>query len=400
MLNFRRSVFAYGAFAISIALLVALSSLVTTAASYDLSIAKYGQGSDIQVWVNAPPRFADYLKTVEGVKNAAAVGYIGYAQNNMSFNGHYMHGKGILLTGVDSTDYFDVSYGVHLTSTLNGMSSNDVFNVLINESDNVILQDALAKKLSAEVGDEVTWLFTNQTGTSEKKLRVLATTDSVAGSSETIYNSASASGYYMAILRFQDMVPFRDAAVAGSNVDLFYVSVESGANMTQVADGLSQLCKQHGYTPTIYTVQQRITQTQTSYAQAETLSLSIMGFFIVVGGIGIAAAMAYIVYERKREIGLLFAVGLDRRQNFIIIAGEALLLALIGTAVGFASGFSLSLLTVHSIQWWSSISAPLLVISPLALTAAAVTITISAVLSAVYPANRVSKLNVAEAIRK
>jgi ABC-type lipoprotein release transport system permease subunit len=373
---------------------------VTTAASYDLSIAKYGQGSDIQVWVYAPPSFADYLKTVEGVKNATGVSYIDYAQNNMSFNGQYLQGKGILLTGVDSTDYFDVSYGVHMTSTLNGMTPNDVFDALINEPDNVILQDALANKLSTKVGDEITWLFTNQTGTSEKKLHVLATTDSVAGSSETIYKSVSASGYYMAIMRFQDMMPFRDTAVGGSNVDQFYVSVEAGANLTRVADGLSQLCKQHGYTPTIYTVQQRITQTQTSYAQAETLALSIMGFFIVVGGIGIAAAMAYIVYERKREIGLLFAVGLDRRQNFIIIAGEALLLALIGTAVGFASGFGLSLFTVHSIQWWSSISAPLLVISPLTLAAAAVTITLSAVLSAVYPANRVSKLNVAEAIRK
>jgi putative ABC transport system permease protein len=400
LLNFRRSVFAYSAFAISIALLVALSSLVTTASSYDLDIVKYGQGADVQVWVYAPPSFAGNLKTVEGIKNAAGVGYSGYAQNNMTFNGQSLHGKGIMMLGVDSTDYFAVSYGVRLTNTLNGMTPTEVFAALVNKSDNVILQDALAKNISAEVGDEVTWLFTNHTGTFEKKLHVIGTTDSVAGSSETIYNSVSEAGYYMALISFQDMVLFRDPTVGGSNVDAFYVSVDSSADMTQVADEITQLCQQHGYAPTVYTVEQRLAQTQNSYAQAETLALSITGFFIIIGATGIAAAMADIVYERKREIGLLFAVGLDRRQNFVIIAGEALLLSLIGTAVGFVSGFGLAFFTVQSIQWWSSIPAPSLVVSPLTLATAVAIITVSAVFSSVYPAHHVSKLNIVDAIRK
>ncbi len=400
LLNFRRSVFAYGAFAISIALLIGLSSLVTTSASYDLSNARYGHGSDMQVWASAPPSFADYLKSVDGVKNAAGVGLIGYQQNNMSCNGQFLNGKGILLIGVDSTDYFETIYGIHLVDTLNGMTPNEVYSTMIAEPKNVILQDALAKNLNAHVGDEVTWLLTVQTGTSEMKLHVIATTDSVAGNAETLYKSMAASGYYMAIMRFQDMLAFRDPALAGSNFDEFLVSVEPSANVTQVVDDITQYSKQQGYTLTVSTVQQRLAQSEASYAQAETLVLTIASFFIVVGAMGIAAAMAYTVYERKREIGLLSAMGLSRRQNFAIIAGEALLLALIGTAVGFASGLGLSVFTLQSIQWWSSLPAPALAVSPLTIAASIVVITVSAVLSSVYPANRVMKLDVVEALRK
>jgi putative ABC transport system permease protein len=302
--------------------------------------------------------------------------------------------------GVNSIDYFETIYGIHLVDTLNGMASNEVYAMLIAEPHSTILQDVLAKRLSAKVGDEVTWLLTNQTGTFEMNLHVIATTDSVAGNAGTLYNSVTASGYYMAIMRFQDMLAFRDPALAGSNFDAFYVSVKPSANMMQVAEDISQYSKQQGYASTISTVQQRMAQSEASYAQAETLVLTIASFFIIVGAMGIAAAMAYTVYERKREIGLLSAMGLSRRQNFTIIAGEALLLAIIGTAVGFASGLGLSFFTLHSIQWWSSLPAPTLVVSPLTIVSAIAVITVSAVLSSVYPANRVMKLDVVEALRK
>jgi ABC-type antimicrobial peptide transport system permease subunit len=82
-----------------------------------------------------------------------------------------------------------------------------------------------------------------------------------------------------------------------------------------------------------------------------------------------------------------------------VIAGEALLLALIGTVVGAVSGLGLSLFAIHVIPWWANIAAPSLVISPLTISTAAVVIVVSAVLSSVYPAHRISKLNTIDTLR-
>jgi putative ABC transport system permease protein len=97
---------------------------------------------------------------------------------------------------------------------------------------------------------------------------------------------------------------------------------------------------------------------------------------------------------------MLTALGMDKRQNRVIIAGEALLLALIGTVVGFISGLGLSLFAIHAIPWWANVPAPSLTLSPFTLSAAALVIIASAVLSSVYPAHRISKLNTVEALRQ
>jgi putative ABC transport system permease protein len=395
LLNFRRSVFSYGAFAVSIALLVSFSSLVSTAASYNLVVVKQSVGADMQFWVNAPVNFTDQLKAVEGVQHVAGVGYISYEQSHFTFNDHGQ--DQVMVTGVASKDYFDAIYGIHLTSTLNGLSPEQVYLSVSQDSGNIILQDALAQNLTAQVGDYVVWRITNQTGTYAQNLRVIATTDFVAGRWETI--SSFAQGYYVAFVSFSDLQSYR-APLLANNLDEFYISLDPSADLTQVKNALSKTCQNAGYNPTIYTTQDTLAQTKASFDQTELLAVSVTAFFVIVGALGITAATAYTVMERKREIGVLTALDMDKRQNRIIIAGEALLLALIGTAIGFTSGLGLSLFVIHAIPWWANVPSPSLVMSPLSLSAAALVIVVSAVLSSVYPANRISKLNTVDALRQ
>ncbi|MCW4017202.1 MAG: FtsX-like permease family protein [Candidatus Bathyarchaeota archaeon] len=395
LLNFRRSVFSYGALAISIAVLVSFSSLVTTAASYNLEVDKQSVGADVQIWVNAPVNFADQLEAVEGVRNVAGVGYVSYRQSNMTFNSHQQ--DNIMITGIASEEYFATIYETHLTNTLNDMTTEQVYALLNAGEGKVILQDALARNLTVQVGDTLTWSITNQTGTYKQDLQVIATADFVAGRWETI--SKFAQGYYAAIVSFGDMQGFRHSLLA-SNLDEFYVSLDSSANVTQVVNDLNQACYDAGYSPTIYTAKETLAQTQASFDQTEMLAVSVTAFFLVVGALGITAATAYTVVERKREIAVLTALGMDKRQNRIVIAGEALLLAFIGTVVGLVSGLGLSLFAINAIPWWANAPAPSLVLSPFTLAVAVVVIVVSAVLSAVYPANRISKLNTVDALRE
>ena len=400
LLNLRRSVFTYGAFAISIALMVALGCLVTTIASYDLTAAKYGFGADVQVWVSAPPSFVEEIRVIEGVENVAGVTYIWYGQSNMSYDGHYLKNGGVRMVGLNSTDFFQTVYKVHLTSTLDGMTSNQVYSTLITQPRNIILQQTLARKLTANVGDTVTWIFQNQTHTSETNFRVIAITDFVAGTWETLHKAAEVQSLYIAIARFEDIVHYRNAIMGGSNFDQFYISLILDANTTEVIDDLNQKCRAYGYSPWIGTVKDTLNRVQNSYNQVETLALSILAFSMVISALGVMATMAYTVLERKGEIGILMALGVDRRQNIAIIIGETFLLALSGTTIGAGSGFALSWFVIQIIPWWYNVPAPPLSLSSHIMFLAAIVTVVSALVSSAYPAYRVAKLTVTDAFRR
>jgi putative ABC transport system permease protein len=62
------------------------------------------------------------------------------------------------------------------------------------------------------------------------------------------------------------------------------------------------------------------------------------GISLAVGGIGILTIMTIAVRERRREIGLLRALGAGRGQILTLFLLEAVLLALVGGILGLAVG--------------------------------------------------------------
>jgi putative ABC transport system permease protein len=69
-----------------------------------------------------------------------------------------------------------------------------------------------------------------------------------------------------------------------------------------------------------------------------TVIYGMLGIAIVIALLGIAGTLSLSIHERKREIGLLRAVGLDRRQLRAIVRGEAMIVSLLGTVAGLAVG--------------------------------------------------------------
>lgn len=403
VLNARRSIFTYGTLAVSIALIVALGSLVTTVASYDLTGARYGFGADIVVWLSAPPAFAEDIKRIDGVKTAAGAAYLPHLpfwQGNMSYNGHYLKGGGVRIIGINSTDFFQTIYEVHLVNTLNGMTPNQVYSSLMTQPENIILQDTLAQALTAEVGDTVTWIFKNETHTFQADFRVIAIADLVAGAWETLYTFAKDQGFHMAIARFEDVVQYRSTVIGGQNFDQFYVSLTSDANVSRVIEELNQKCNVYGYHPWIGTATDRLDSIQNSYNQLQTLALVIVIFVTVIGALGIMATMAYAVFERRREIGILMALGVDRRQNVAIIVGETTLLTLLGLIIGLTSGLALSHFVLQIIPWWYTLPPPALTLSWGMIALALAITAMTASVSSAYPVYRVAKLTVTEALRR
>ena len=65
---------------------------------------------------------------------------------------------------------------------------------------------------------------------------------------------------------------------------------------------------------------------------------TLLGFAIVISFFGIAITLALSVFERTREIGLLRAVGMSRRQLRRAVRWEAVIVSVFGVVVGVVVG--------------------------------------------------------------
>ncbi len=133
-----------------------------------------------------------------------------------------------------------------------------------------------------------------------------------------------------------------------------------------------------------------------SFVDTFTSVLSAMlGLAILIALVGIANTMALSVFERTREIGLLRAVGMTRRQSRTMIRWEAAIISAVGAILGAAIGLGLGILLVQAIpdQFLSTIAVPWLRILVLVIIAS-----VAGLASAFFPAYRASRMNVLDAI--
>jgi putative ABC transport system permease protein len=100
------------------------------------------------------------------------------------------------------------------------------------------------------------------------------------------------------------------------------------------------------------------------------------------------------VFERTRELGMLRAVGMTRRQVRRMVRHESIVTALMGTALGIGAGLFLAALVTRALAD-EGIPFALPVGSLVAFTIAAVAL---GILAAILPARRASRLNVLEAL--
>ncbi|WP_207790820.1 ABC transporter permease [Thermaurantiacus tibetensis] len=119
---------------------------------------------------------------------------------------------------------------------------------------------------------------------------------------------------------------------------------------------------------------------------------AIGGISLVVGGIGIMNIMLVSVTERTREIGIRMALGAPRAAIRLQFLLEALMLSLVGCALGVLLGTGLSLLASQLLPFPTIIS-PASVVAAFAISAAI------GIFFGWYPATRAARLSPIEALR-
>lgn len=116
---------------------------------------------------------------------------------------------------------------------------------------------------------------------------------------------------------------------------------------------------------------------------------------VVIALIGIANTLALSVFERTRELGLLRAVGMTRRQLRRMVRFEAGLVALFGAVLGVAIGIGFGWAAVAALpaEFTSTLAVPVNRIVVLVIVAG-----VAGLVAAWGPARRAGRLNVLDAI--
>jgi putative ABC transport system permease protein len=118
----------------------------------------------------------------------------------------------------------------------------------------------------------------------------------------------------------------------------------------------------------------------------------------VVAALGVVTALLISVLQRRRELGLLRAVGATRAQVLRSVLAEAALMGLFGTLFGLALGVPIEWYMIRVVIWEEGgFLFPLVVPWFAALGVAALSMTL-ATLAGVGPALQAMRLNIAEAV--
>ena len=181
-----------------------------------------------------------------------------------------------------------------------------------------------------------------------------------------------------------------------SEITTFYVSAVDEKSLAAAETVLTNLLlDRYRDDSNAFNIRNQSTILETMESVTNTMSLLLGGIAaisLVVGGIGIMNIMLVSVTERTREIGIRKAIGAERQNILIQFLIEALMLSLMGCAVGML----LSVITLQIVNLAGSTS------YHLSLNAMWISVIFSLLIGIIfgmYPANKAARKSPIEALR-
>jgi putative ABC transport system permease protein len=196
--------------------------------------------------------------------------------------------------------------------------------------------------------------------------------------------------------------PFEDIAVSTATFDRAFANHDNQYTLLNIRGGPtaenSARLKQalHAFPTAKVETRNEFRNRQLSQLNTKLHILyALLGLSVLVSMFGVINTIVLAVFERTREIGMLRAVGMSRRQVRRMIRHESIVTALIGATLGMAIGICLAALTSTAL----SKSGLVFALPYKSLAAFVATAILAGVLAAILPARHASRLNVLEALQ-
>jgi putative ABC transport system permease protein len=174
-----------------------------------------------------------------------------------------------------------------------------------------------------------------------------------------------------------------------------FISVSESADVPAIVQRTEQLMADYP----LVTVGDRSTYADQQNAlvnQLLAIFYVLLALAVVVAFLGIVNTLVLSTFERTRELGLLRAVGMNRRQIRRMVRVESLLIAVFGCLLGIALGVALGLTASAALRDQDVLS---VVTLPYAqLVGFVVAAALAGIAAAWWPSWRASRLNVLDAI--
>jgi putative ABC transport system permease protein len=251
-------------------------------------------------------------------------------------------------------------------------------------ADGIAVYSGDAAKKHLKLGDPVSVVFRD---TGPKTLRVaLIYGDNQAAPSA---NPGAKTSWFLG-------TPAYDANFAAPHYDTqVFVKKTPGVSTAAALAAVQKLSAQYAVGATV--------QDQAAYKAEQTkpidqllaLIYTLLALAIVIALLGIGNTLALSIFERTRELGVMRAVGMTRRQLRSTIRWESVIVALQGTFLGLLVGvfFGWALVRAQKSQGITVFSVPYLSLLTVVVLAG-----LAGVAAAILPSRRAAKLNVLRAI--
>jgi putative ABC transport system permease protein len=173
-----------------------------------------------------------------------------------------------------------------------------------------------------------------------------------------------------------------------------YIKVAPDALIDDVRDRVAAISSEAGI-GSLQTRDEFIDEQAAQVNQILALIYGLLGLSILIAIVGIVITLLLSVFERRREIGLLRAVGMTKSQVRVTVRWESVITSLLGAVSGVVLGIVMGIVVVAALSGDSGIGFSLPVTSTIVIVLISFVL---GVVAAIYPARRATKVDVVQAI--
>ena len=356
--NPRRTAATASALMVGLALMAMMSILGSSAsASTDAAIAKTLTSEFVVSNVIGQPFSTDVARQVRELDSVETVASLRYANPEVKGGGNAW------MAAIEPDDFADVMRVPMVQGTLDALDDGEV----------LIAADPAADE-GYEIGDTLTLEF--QGGDVEVEVAgIIAATGAVPA----------------------EWLVTQDTLVKGGLAPLdsmLFVTKSPGASTDELRAGVEKITEDLP-TVTLKDPQQFADEQKDQINQFLLLINGLLVLSVLIAILGVVNTLALSVIERTREVGLLRAIGLSRRQLRTMIRLESIVIAVFGALLGLGMGlvFGLALMRALEDEGLTEVVVPWPTLAAFVVVAGVV-----GVLAALFPARRAARLDVLRAI--